>query len=501
VERNQKIRRIGARGDQSHSQLKSVELVDRARESIGRDRLEPDYTRQKQGGGPVNSGAIVTARRLITVAIVFVTVAISAITSMDAASAADLTAWNAKTSMSTPRYGHSVATGVDGAIYVFGGTNSVDAALASVERYDTATNTWSARAPMPSARSRTRAVAANNGKIYVFGGHPPGCCATLSTVEEYDPLTNTWATKNNAPIAAMGVAGAPGPDGKLYFFGGYPGCCFGYLNSTYAYDPATDTWQTRASMPTPREGGGAALAANNQIYVAGGNGTGPIGKTVEAYDPASNTWTTKAPLPVSASYLALVAAPNGRLYAVGLDNSSSGSVYEYDPAANTWTAVTSLNVPRDFLGASVAANGRIYTVGGRVLSDSAQAGTTNEEGFFGQPGFVFSGFEQPIDNSAINIARAGQTVPVKWRLLDSDGNPVSDPASFTGLTTSPTSAGCSSGPSDVIEQYSGGSGLQYLGDGKWQYNWKTPKSYAAQCRTMSVKFSDGSSHEAMFQFK
>jgi N-acetylneuraminic acid mutarotase len=94
----------------------------------------------------VNSGAIVTARRLITVAIVFVTVAISAITSMDAASAADLTAWNAKTSMSTPRYGHSVATGVDGAIYVFGGTNSVDAALASVERYDTATNTWSARA-------------------------------------------------------------------------------------------------------------------------------------------------------------------------------------------------------------------------------------------------------------------------------------------------------------------------------------------------------------------
>jgi hypothetical protein len=48
----------------------------------------------------------------------------------------------------------------------------------------------------------------------------------------------------------------------------------------------------------------------------------------------------------------------------------------------------------------------------------------------------------------------------------------------------------------------GGSGLQYLGNGNWQYNWAVPKNYANTCRVMSVKFSDGStSPAANFKFK
>jgi hypothetical protein len=56
-------------------------------------------------------------------------------------------------------------------------------------------------------------------------------------------------------------------------------------------------------------------------------------------------------------------------------------------------------------------------------------------------------------------------------------------------------------PEDAIEDYSGASGLQYLGDGDWQFNWKTPKSYAGQCRTMTLTLSDGSTHTASFSFK
>jgi len=33
--------------------------------------------------------------------------------------------------------------------------------------------------------------------------------------------------------------------------------------------------------------------------------------------------------------------------------------------------------------------------------------------------------------------------------------------------------------------------LQYLGDGTWQFNWKTPKNYAGQCRTLSLNLKDG----------
>jgi len=251
-------------------------------------------------------------------------------------------------------------------------------------------------------------------------------------------------------------------------------------------------------MPTPREGGAAALAADNKIYVVGGNGSGLVDHTVEAYDPATDTWTVKAPVPIGSTYMSLVAAPNGKLYALGSD--TSGTVQEYDPATNTWANGTPLNIGRDYLGATLAGNGRIYALGGRIQDSGNVLSNANEEGRFGQAGYVFSGFQQPVDNDAVNIAKAGQTVPVRWRLLDADGNLVSDPASFVSLTSSPASTACSGGPSDAIESYSGGSGLQYLGDGNWQFNWKTPKSYAGQCRTMSVNFSDGSSHRATFQF-
>jgi len=93
-------------------------------------------------------------------------------------------------------------------------------------------------------------------------------------------------------------------------------------------------------------------------------------------------------------------------------------------------------------------------------------------------------------------------VPVKWRLLDRNGDPVSDPGSVVGLTS--TRHDCDTGcPLDTLEMAAaaGDSGLQYLGDGYWPYNWKTPKSYAGQCRTMTLELSDGSTHMAEFQFK
>ena len=49
--------------------------------------------------------------------------------------------------------------------------------------------------------------------------------------------------------------------------------------------------------------------------------------------------------------------------------------------------------------------------------------------------YVFTGFFEPINNGDIvNVAKAGQAIPVKWRLTDyGNGTPISDPASFVGL--------------------------------------------------------------------
>lgn len=77
---------------------------------------------------------------------------------------------------------------------------------------------------------------------------------------------------------------------------------------------------------------------------------------------------------------------------------------------------------------------------------------------------------------------------------------ISDPASFTSIAS--RSAPCSAAaPLDVLETYSGTSGLQYDGDGYWQFSWRTPRSYAGQCREMQLNLADGVNERfAFFSF-
>jgi hypothetical protein len=121
-----------------------------------------------------------------------------------------------------------------------------------------------------------------------------------------------------------------------------------------------------------------------------------------------------------------------------------------------------------------------------------------------QQTYSFSGFDRPVDNQPIvNNTKAGSSIPVKWRITDLDGTPISDPASFMSLTSYAVSCGAlTADPIDEVEEYSAGaSGLQYFDDGYWQFNWKTPKGYAGQCRIMVLKLGDGSEHIASFKFK
>ena len=118
--------------------------------------------------------------------------------------------------------------------------------------------------------------------------------------------------------------------------------------------------------------------------------------------------------------------------------------------------------------------------------------------------YTFDGFFSPVENpSVLNLAKAGQSIPVKWRITDPRGGPISDPLSFKTFTS--YSVSCSNlegNPESAIEEYSpGDSGLQYLGNGYWQFNWKTLKSYARACRRMILNLKDNSSHPADFKFK
>jgi hypothetical protein len=115
--------------------------------------------------------------------------------------------------------------------------------------------------------------------------------------------------------------------------------------------------------------------------------------------------------------------------------------------------------------------------------------------------YGFTGFSQPVDNAPVlNAAKAGQAIPLKWRLVDANGAPVTTLA-VASLTV--TGLACSAGSTpDQLEEYAAGSsGLQNLGDGYYQFNWKTAKSYAPSCKTVHLDLGEGHTHQALFQFK
>lgn len=117
--------------------------------------------------------------------------------------------------------------------------------------------------------------------------------------------------------------------------------------------------------------------------------------------------------------------------------------------------------------------------------------------------YTFTGFFPPVDmDPLVNTAQAGRGVPFKWRILDGT-TPVSDPASFVGFYSYPVACNTFAGdPAGAVEEYAkGASGLQYMGDGNWQFNWDTPRTYANTCRMAYVELSDGTKHYAQFQFK
>jgi PKD repeat protein len=119
--------------------------------------------------------------------------------------------------------------------------------------------------------------------------------------------------------------------------------------------------------------------------------------------------------------------------------------------------------------------------------------------------YTTAGFSAPIDLSSVfNAAKAGQMIPLKWRLLDGSGSPVTDldPSAVT-LALSPTA--CPSGAAvDAIEAYASGTSLlQNLGNGYYQLNWKTDKAWAGSCKKLTLKIGawTGDGLAALFWFK
>jgi hypothetical protein len=120
--------------------------------------------------------------------------------------------------------------------------------------------------------------------------------------------------------------------------------------------------------------------------------------------------------------------------------------------------------------------------------------------------FGFIGFTTPVDNgTTMNAANSGQAIPLKWTLKDFNGAPVT---TLTSVNVTTLGLTCGTWPvTDAIEEYAAGqSGLINKGDGSYQFNWKTPTSYAKTCKILRLDLGEGTTqspvyHLAQFEFK
>jgi probable HAF family extracellular repeat protein len=116
------------------------------------------------------------------------------------------------------------------------------------------------------------------------------------------------------------------------------------------------------------------------------------------------------------------------------------------------------------------------------------------------PAFTLDGFFAPIQNlPVVNLAKAGQGIPVKFSLGGNMGLNIFAP----GFPTSHQMACDGSAPIDEVESTvsAGGSSLSFdTSTGVYTYVWKTEKSWAGTCRSLTVRLTDGTDRSAHFRF-
>jgi predicted extracellular nuclease len=126
-------------------------------------------------------------------------------------------------------------------------------------------------------------------------------------------------------------------------------------------------------------------------------------------------------------------------------------------------------------------------------------GTSDHDPNVATFGINFSGFFPPVENPpAINMAKAGSAVPLKFSLGGNKGLNI-----FAVGYPQSVLINCDTGVvagTPLATVNPGGSSMSF-GGGQYNYVWKTDKSWAGTCRMLVVKLIDGTGQNSIFQFK
>lgn len=242
-----------------------------------------------------------------------------------------------------------------------------------------ATTGWSTGAAVANGAIQETAAAAVDGKIYVVGGFNSGA-GIVASVQVYDTATDTWSDGPALPAAVHHASVAT--DGtRIYVAGALVGGNFQAVGAVYSLAPSTETsWQTHASIPVGRERG-AAIGGfiDGKLYIASGFGSG-ASALVDVFDPQTNTWSPGAPLPGPRDHACGGVIDGQLVVAGGRTNALFGDVWSYSPGTDTWTPRAAMPTPRAGMGCGVIDN-VLYATGGEGNGADATGVFANVEAF------------------------------------------------------------------------------------------------------------------------
>ena len=185
---------------------------------------------------------------------------------------------------------------------------------------------------------------------------------------------------------------------------------------------------------------------------------------------------------------------------------ASGSLSNTDPMLGPLADNGGPTLTHALLSASPAIDAGVCTdylgttIGADQRGVNRPQGSTCDIGAFEVLAWSFTGFFAPVDNSpVVNVVKAGSAIPVKFGLGGDRGLDIF----ANGYPMAPAVPCTAGAPTDGLTEVvsAGSSSLSYdASTDTYTYVWKTDKTWANTCRALTLKFIDGTTKTASFQF-
>ena len=170
-------------------------------------------------------------------------------------------------------------------------------------------------------------------------------------------------------------------------------------------------------------------------------------------------------------------------------------VFGTTPAAPTCSAADSGSGPQSCVVTGYSAEVGTHAL--RATATDVAGNTTSEERTYTVDSWTVNGFASPVDmDGVVNTVRGGSTVPMAFVIFAG----TTEVTNVGDVQLSAKGTDCTTGPTDQVELLtSGNTSLRYdTVQGRFVYNWKTPKG-AGTCYRVTATAADGSSISALFR--